>query len=1238
MNIRIYVEKKSGFDIESNNLLHDIKSTLCINNIKNIRVINTYDIFNIDKDTLEKARNIIFAEPPCDNLYTDMPLPKGSIYFAVEYLPGQFDKRANSAIECINLISNIENIEITTGKIISIDSDNINKNDIEKIKAYYINPVEMREKDLLKLEISNFNKPDKIQIIENFINYSNDEAIDFRKKNGLSITDNDMIFVRDYFKSENRNPTETEIKVIDTYWSDHCRHTTFETEISNISFDKYDDISVSIKNIYEKYIALRLDVHKDNIKNKPITLMDLATIYPKYAKAKGILKDVEVSDEVNACSVYMDVDINGKIEKWLLLFKNETHNHPTEIEPYGGASTCLGGAIRDPLSSRSYVYQAMRLTGSGNPLEPIENTIKGKLPQEKITKTAASGYSAYGNQIGIATSHVTEIYHDGYKAKRMEVGAVIGATPLKNVRRKKPIAGDKIILLGGRTGRDGIGGATGSSKIHTDISLANCSAEVQKGNAIEERKLQRLFRNADFTTLVKKCNDFGAGGITVAIGELSSGIDVDLDKVPLKYQGLNGTEISISESQERMAIIASPNDVKKIISLSNDENIEATVVATVTDKNRLQIKWNDDYIVDISRDFLDTNGIRNDVSVEVPKVEKIQSPIMKSHFSNYIDCLSSLNIASQKGLMEMFDSTIGSSNVLMPFGGKYQMSPTDISVHKIPLLDGETNTCSALSFGFEPLISTWSAYHGSSYAIVDSIAKLVTAGFDYKNIKLSFQEYFERLYNEPKKWALPFTSLLGALYTQDEFNIASIGGKDSMSGSFNDINVPPTLISFAFTYGNAKDVISTEFKSSDNYIYLIEHIPNDDLMPNIEMLKENYEYIYENIKNKNIISSSIIKIGGMFEALCKMSFGNRVGVKIENANVDIFKYMVGSIIVESKQELKYKNALLIGNTIDSFVINNNGKTIDLLEMQNAWLDKLHPVFPYKTDDDICQKYELPLYANKNINFSKNKVAKPLVFMPVFPGTNCEYDTKKIFEKHNANVETLVFRNFTNNDIDETIKSMASMIKKSQILTFVGGFSAADEPDGSGKFIANTIISEPIKEAINYMLENDGLILGICNGFQALIKSGLLPYGIIDVPTEKSPTLTFNKIGRHISQMVNTKIISNKSPWLYGIDEGSIYTMPVSHGEGRFVASDDVIKDLINNNQIASQYVDFDGNGSSEYFFNPNGSYHAIEAITSLDGRIFGKMGHVERVDDNLYKNINDKQYLNIFANGINYFK
>lgn len=1231
MNIRIYVEKKDGFNAEAKSLNHDISATLQIESVQSVRIINIYDIFNIDEKTLETAKYIILSEKVCDNLYDDFSDLKieNTKHFALEYLPGQFDQRACSALECINLIACADGTEVATGKIIALYGK-IDDEDFKKIKNYYINPVEMREKNLSKMELEKHKKPNDVKIVEGFADFSDEEAISFKDKEGLSIGSKDIIFIRDYFKKEKRNPSETEIKIIDTYWSDHCRHTTFETSLVNIEIK--DSV---IEDVYKKYLDMREKTHKEKADSKPITLMDLATIYPKYMKKQGLLQGVEISDEVNACSVYMDVDVDGKTEKWLLLFKNETHNHPTEIEPYGGASTCLGGAIRDPLSSRVYVYQALRVSGSGNPLEKVKDTIKGKLPQKKITKTAAAGYSGYGNQIGIATSLVSEIYHDGYKAKRMELGAVLGAAPLENIKREKPLKGDRIILLGGKTGRDGIGGATGSSKAHTDTSIEECGAEVQKGNATEERKIQRLFRNKDFTLLVKKCNDFGAGGVTVAIGELAPGLEIDLSKVPLKYEGLSGTEIAISESQERMAVVVEEKDVLKAVKFANEENIEATVVAVVTEDERLKMKYDEKIVADISRNFLDTNGVRADMNVEVPKLNLDKLRIMKRIYKSFDEVMTSLSVCSQKGLTEMFDSTIGAQNVLMPFGGKYQMTPIDASIHKVPVLNGKTDTCSAAAYGFEPSLSSESPFHGAAYAVVDSIAKIVISGIDYKNIYLSFQEYFQRLENDPKKWSLPFSALLGALYAQEAFGISAIGGKDSMSGSFNDINVPPTFVSFAFTHGNSKDVISPEFKHAANYVYIIKHTPKENLMPDIETLKQNYDYIIENIRKKIIISGCIVKTGGIAEAVLKMSFGNRIGVRLES-DIDVFSYLAGSIVVESKEKLSNKNAFLIGRTTDAYILETKSEKIDILDIQKKWLQKLHEVFAYECEGS-GKIFNVAVYKNKNITFAKNKTAKPKVFIPVFPGTNCEYDSMRVFRDRGAEVSMLVFRNHSPSDIKETIEKMREEIEKTNILMFSGGFSAADEPDGSGKFIASVITSPRIKEAIEKMLSKDGLILGICNGFQALVKSGLLPNGEIGNLTDKSPTLTFNKIGRHISQMVRTKIISNMSPWLQTMEAGKVFTIPVSHGEGRFMANETVIKTLADNGQIATQYVDFDGNATDEYFFNPNGSNFCIEGITSKDGRIFGKMGHCERLGENLYKNIEGDKVMDIFSNGVRYF-
>lgn len=1251
MNYRIFIEKKEGFDLEAKRLESQLKENFKIK--CNIRLLNVYDIFNIDESKLKNSINVIFSEPPTDRVVEKKDF-ESLKHFAVEYLPGQFDQRADSALQCLKLIYNdIEEVTIVSGKVIVFDGNigNIDDSVIEKIKKFYINPVESREKDLSKLEIEPHQKADDIKDVENFINLNTEELHKYRDNLDLAMTYKDIEFVQNYFKNEeNRNPTETEIKVLDTYWSDHCRHTTFMTKINDVKLENdKSNFSEVILNAINKYYSMRKELYGEDVDSKrDINLMDMATVSAKYIKKKGKLEDLEISDEINACSIYIDVDAvdeNGKnkTEKYLLMFKNETHNHPTEIEPFGGASTCLGGAIRDPLSGRSYVYQAIRVTGSANPLERLEDTLHGKLPQKKITTTAAAGYSSYGNQIGLTTCLVNEIYDEGYKAKRLEVGAVVGAVPVDYVRREKPKAGDIVIVLGGRTGRDGCGGATGSSKSHTDTSLRLCGAEVQKGNAPEERKIQRLFRNKEVTKLIKKCNDFGAGGVSVAIGELSDGIDINLDVLPVKYLGLNGTELAISESQERMAVVVESKDADNFIKLANKENIEATKVATITDTNRLVMYLKGKKIVDISRKFLDTNGAKQETNAVLKNIDFENNPFNTKNAcsltSHWFNMAENLNVASQKGLIEMFDSSIGATTVLMPFGGKYQMTPSDVSIQKIPIFDNnakQINTASAISWGYNPSIMKWSEFHGGIYSVIESMSKLVSIGADYKNIRLSFQEYFEKLGNDPKKWGKVYSALLGTIYAQTEFDIPAIGGKDSMSGTFNNISVPSTLISFAVSTVNSNDVISPEFKSADNYVYLIKHNMLDNYMPNVAEIKENFEFIHKNIKDKKILSAYTIKFGGIAEALTKMSFGNRIGVDIKG-ELYFFNLMPASFIVETKEELNYKNALLIGKTINEYKIKVCGEIVDLEELEKLWLDKLSTVFPYKTYEDI-ETYKLAEYKREAPFICKNKTAKPNVLISAFLGTNCEYDTQKAFSDAGANTDIFVFRNIKPEYIKESIEEMSKKIDNSQIFMIPGGFSAADEPDGSGKFISAILTNEKIKTSIHKLLERDGLVLGICNGFQALIKSGLLPYGKIGNITEKSPTLTFNKIGRHISQMVTTKVVSNNSPWLYNIPLGSELVVPVSHGEGRFFADEDIIKELIKKGQVATQYVNFESKPTNEFRFNPNGSAYAIEGILSEDGKVFGKMGHSERYGNNLYKNIITKDIYNIFENGVNYFK
>ena len=1241
MNYRIYVEKKNGFDLEAKRLENELKESFQGIKLSKVRLLNCYDVFNIEEAELAEAKKLIFSEVVSDTV-TDTLETNGAKFFAVEYLPGQFDQRADSAMQCLNLISDKnQNVVVTSGKVIILEGE-ISDADVEKVKKYYINPVEMREKDLVKLEIEEGEKAQDVPVFEGFISWNEEELKKFRESLGLAMTLADVKFVQEYFRdTEKREPTETEIKVLDTYWSDHCRHTTFETRIKDIVFPK-SAFGETLQKAFDDYSKAREFVHGERLSKKYISLMDMATICGKEMRKSGKLDDLEVSDEINACSVYIDVDVDGKLEKWLLMFKNETHNHPTEIEPFGGASTCLGGAIRDPLSGRSYVYQAIRVTGSGNPLEKLEDTLPGKLPQKKITTGAASGYASYGNQIGLTTGHVCEIYHDGYKAKRMEVGAVVGAVPADWVRRENASKGDIVILLGGKTGRDGCGGATGSSKEHTDDSLRLCGAEVQKGNAPEERKIQRLFRNPEVTRMIKKCNDFGAGGVSVAIGELAPGLDINLDVVPTKYLGLSGTELAISESQERMAVVIEAKDKDKFIELASKENLLSTVVATVTDTNRLVLNWKGKKIVDISRDFLDTNGVTQETTVEVADITG-ENPLLKANYEGetlkdrWYNMLSSLNVASQKGLMEIFDATIGATTVLMPFGGKYQMTPTDVSVQKIPLLKGETDTASAITWGYNPVLSSWSQFHGGAYAVVESLAKLVSVGGDYKRVRLSFQEYFQKLGQNPVNWGKPFSALLGTIEAQRGFGIPAIGGKDSMSGTFNDIHVPPTLISFAVAPVKASVVISPEFKEAGHKLYLVKHHMLDNYMPNIEELKENFELVHENIVNGTIISAMTLKNGGIAEAVSKMTLGNRVGAKIVDLGEDLFKLGYGTFVVETTKELCGKNVELLGETIAEYKVVVGDKEIDMTEGEKVWLDKLFPVFPHKTIEKV-ENYIWTPYEKKEIIVCKNKIAKPRVLVPAFPGTNCEYDSARVFEKAGAEANILPFRNITQEYINDSIEKMVKEINNSQILMLPGGFSSGDEPDGSGKFIATVLTNPKIAEAISKFLERDGLILGICNGFQALIKSGLLPYGEIGKVTENSPTLTFNKIGRHVSQMVKTKVTSNKSPWLAGVEVGSEFEIAVSHGEGRFFANDEVIKKLFENGQVATQYVNLEGVPTNEFRFNPNGSTCAIEGITSPDGKVFGKMGHSERCGNNVFKNIIGNKDQKIFENGVKYFK
>ena len=1262
MNYRIFVEKKEDFRVEAQNLMNDLRENVGIESLDFLRILNIYDVFNLSKEELEKMEKIVFSEVNVDKVYNSLEEVfaavenKENIHFAVEFIPGQYDQRADSAVQCIDLLADNENFNVKSGKLIVLYG-NITPEELAKIKKYYINEVEMREKNLNILEENpEQENTEKVPVYENFINKTSEEIADMRNNLELAMTANDLLFIQEYFKNEEkRNPTETEIRVLDTYWSDHCRHTTFETIIDDVKIEneEYRDI---IEKTLGEYVKSREYVHGEKLGKKPMTLMDLATVFGKEQRKRGELPDLEVSDEINACSIYIDVPVKGKTEKWILQFKNETHNHPTEIEPFGGASTCIGGAIRDPLSGRTFVYQAVRISGSGDPTEKLNDTLKGKLPQRVITQKAAHGYSSYGNQIGLATTYVNEIYDEGYKAKRLELGLVVGAAPAENIIREKPEKGDVVILLGGRTGRDGIGGATGSSKEHTTESSEKCSAEVQKGNAVTERKIQRLFRNKEVTQLIKKCNDFGAGGVSVAIGELADGLEINLDKVRVKYVGLTGTELAISESQERMAVVVANENVEKFIKLAEEENLEAYKVAEVNDTGRLVMKYRNEVIADISREFLNTNGAKSNINIEIEKTGKLnlERKVDGENFKErFINNLKDLNVCSQRGLMETFDSSIGSTTVLMPYGGKYQLTPSDVSVQKVSVENAETDVASMVGYGYNPFVAKQSTFHGGAYAVIESIAKVVAAGGNYKNIRFTFQEYFERLGKDSKKWGRPLSALLGAFHIQKEFGLPSIGGKDSMSGTFNDISVPPTLVSFAVSMTTAENVISPEFKKAGNNIYLVRTAYDENDLPDLKELKKNFDFITENIKNKKIVSAAAIKNGGLSEAVAKMAFGNKLGADIKSDGIigenEWFKAEYGTFIVETAEKFDYENAVLLGNVISEGKIVIDSKVeINLDELIEEWEKPLEKIFPTRKEIENChllphcngtkyKKIELVERENVISSFS-NSIAKPRVFIPVFPGTNCEYDLERAFNKEGGIAKIGVFNNLTHENILNSIDGFVKEIENSQILMLPGGFSAGDEPDGSAKFMVAVLKNGRVKEAIDKLLKRDGLILGICNGFQALIKSGLLPYGEVRELNEDSPTLTFNNINKHMSKIVMTKIISNNSPWLMGMNEGDIHAIPMSHGEGRVVITEEEYKKLYKNNQIATKYVDFEGNPSMDSQFNPNGSYYAIEGMLAHKGRIFGKMAHSERTGKNLYKNIYGNKDQNIFKNGVKFFK
>ncbi|MBP0976893.1 MAG: phosphoribosylformylglycinamidine synthase [Oscillospiraceae bacterium] len=1230
---RIYVEKKPEFAVEAKSVLSDVRTALRLSSLENIRILNRYDADRLTKEKFEYAINTVFSEPAVDITYSEMPaLSANERVFAVEYLPGQFDQRADSCEQCIQILSQGERCRVKNARVYIV-SGKITDAEFEKLKAYLINPVESREASLDTFDTLDvkYNIPTEVATLTGFTNFGEDELRKFVAGYGLAMDYDDICFCQEYFKNtEKRDPTITEIRMIDTYWSDHCRHTTFSTNIENVEIE-----SPYIKESYELYKELKKELGREN---KPMTLMDLATIAVRKLKKDGLLDDLDESEEINACSVKIKVDVDGRDEDWILMFKNETHNHPTEIEPFGGAATCLGGAIRDPLSGRSYVYQAMRVTGASNPLVPVEDTIKGKLPQRKIVVGAANGYSSYGNQIGLATGHVTEIYHPGYVAKRMEIGAVIGAAPAENIRRERPVPGDVVILLGGKTGRDGCGGATGSSKSHTASSLESCGAEVQKGNPPEERKLQRLFRNKDVTSMIKRCNDFGAGGVSVAIGELTDGLLIDLDSVPKKYDGLDGTEIAISESQERMAVVIAAEDTEKFMAEAAKENIEATKVADVTDDCRLRMNWNGKTIVDLSRDFLNSNGAVKHTDVRVTEPVTGITPEYSDDAEGWTQMISNLNVCSQKGLVEKFDSTIGAGTVLMPFGGVYQLTPSQAMAAKIPVLKGETTTASIMGWGYNPVISEKSPYHGAILAVIESIAKVVAAGGSSKKCWLTFQEYFERTQNDPARWGKPFAALLGALKAQLEFGCGAIGGKDSMSGTFENIDVPPTLVSFAVSTAKSGKIVSPEFKKAGSSVVLITPKYDENGLPDFDSVRRCFEKVEAIIEAGRANAVWTTAGAGVAEGIAKMCFGNKLGFRFTKKldEEQLFAPCYGSFIVEINGATKGSESV-IGEVTSDAVIDNIDYTVSVESLLNAWESKLEPVYPciIKTEDTKPEAYR---YDKKNPARPAVKIAKPRVLIPVFPGTNCEYDTARAFEKAGAVTETIVIKNLSASAIEESVNEIEKAIRNSQIIMIPGGFSGGDEPEGSGKFITAFFRNARIKDAVHELLKNrDGLMLGICNGFQALIKLGLVPFGEITDMTDESPTLTFNTIARHQSMMVRTRIASNKSPWLARTSVDQIHSIAISHGEGRFVAPEALIKKLAENGQIATQYVDMNGDPTMNIRFNPNTSMAAIEGITSPDGRVLGKMGHSERKGTDVCKNVQGDKDQFIFESGVSYF-
>lgn len=1256
--IRVFVEKKPGFDVAAQQMRKDLVENLGLKNLEELRLINRYDVEGLSREDFVRARDQIFSEPNVDNVYEETyPVPEGFEIFAMEYLPGQYDQRADSAAQCVQLLTQGERPQVVTARVVAVKGK-LSKEDFDKIKSYMVNPVESRLASLEKPEDLNLRSevPANVARVKDFIVWDEKKLKEYYDSMGFAMSWEDLCFVRDYFKKdEKRDPSVTELRVIDTYWSDHCRHTTFSTRLKKIDVQK-SAVSKSIEDAVKLYFDTRKEVYGD--RDKTVSLMDMACIGAKALKKRGLVPDLDESEEINACSIEVPVTIDGKTEQWLVQFKNETHNHPTEIEPFGGAATCLGGAIRDPLSGRAYVYQAMRVTGSGDPRTPFEKTLHGKLPTRKITTGAAQGYSSYGNQIGLATGQVQELYDPGYVAKRMEIGAVIGASPKKNVVREEPKAGDVIVLLGGSTGRDGIGGATGSSKAHTEESVEECGAEVQKGNPPTERKLQRMFRRPEVSTLIKRCNDFGAGGVSVAIGELAPGLKIDLDKVPKKYEGLDGTELAISESQERMAVVLAPENVDAFIKAAGEENLNAKIVAVVTEDARLQMFWRGDEIVNITRAFLDTNGVTQETDVEIcaPKGGDDLSKVKANAYREivpqelcgkplseaFIENLSRLNVCSQKGLSERFDSSIGAATVLMPFAGKFQLTPEEAMAAKLPV-DGETDDATAMGYGYIPGISEFSPFHGAAWAVVESLSKLCAVGADPLKARLTFQEYFGRMTEDAKRWGKPTAALLGALTAQLKLGLPSIGGKDSMSGTFEDLDVPPTLVSFAVAMTKASKTISAALSGAGHKLVLIS-LPQDSetgLLPCFGGIQKVYQMVHQMMEKGEVLSASVVKEGGAAASVAKAAFGNKIGVRFakeaENETL-LFRPHSGDLILELKENVSLpQGAVLLGETTEEPVIELQGQKMAIDSLISHWMGTLEKIFPSHANEQPVE-FTVPLFTQRNQKAPAIKTAKPRVFIPVFPGTNCEYDSAKAFRRAGGDPRVLVVKNLSASGIEETIRKMEQMIDESQIIMLPGGFSGGDEPDGSGKFIATTFRNPRIAEAVSRLLkQRDGLILGICNGFQALIKLGLVPYGKIMEPSEEAPTLTFNTLGRHVSRMVYTRIASVKSPWLSGVEAGDLFTIPVSHGEGRFVASDAVMKQLIENGQIATQYVTPCGIPSGDIEWNPNGSDCAVEGITSPDGRVFGKMGHSERRGENLYQNVPGEKDQKLFESGVKYF-